>query len=149
MSLISFKNGSVGQIKFSTRTSRGSGMELDSSVKSNFGPVARRNLWFADVRCLYRLTVIRGWLRPSGILVEEFGSWLPAARPLKKGLIGCPETSLTNYWLLPRNIPEERTPQLHCGSFPLGSGICVALPASAPGVRYRSCVLANHPAVSS
>lgn len=97
MSLISFKNGSVGQIKFSTRTSRGSGMELDSFVKSNFGPVARRNLWFADVRWLYRLTVIRGCLRPSGILVEEFGSWLPAARPLKTGLIGCPETSLTNY----------------------------------------------------
>lgn len=97
MSLISFKNGSVRQIKFAARTSRGSGMELDSSVKSNFGPVARRNLWFADVRRPCGLTVIRGCLRPSGILVEEFGSWLPAARPLKMGLIGCPETSVTNY----------------------------------------------------
>jgi hypothetical protein len=70
-------------------------MELDSSVKSNFGPVVRRNLWFADVRWLYRLTVIRGWLRPTGVLVEEFGSWLPATRPLKIELTGCPETSIT------------------------------------------------------
>jgi hypothetical protein len=33
------------------------------------------------------------------------------------GPIGCPETSVTSYQPTPRNIPEERRPELHrCGS---------------------------------
>jgi len=27
----------------------------------------------------------------------------------------CPEISVTNYQITPRNIPEEHTPHLHCG----------------------------------
>ena len=33
----------------------------------------------------------------------------------KMGPIGCPETSVTNHQPTPRNIPEERRLQLHCG----------------------------------
>ena len=40
-------------------------------------------------------------------------SW--AAWPLMLGLIGCPETSVGSYQPTPRNIPEERSPQLHPG----------------------------------
>jgi hypothetical protein len=32
---------------------------------------------------------------------------------LEDRLMGCPETSETNYQPMPRNIPEEQRPQLH------------------------------------
>jgi hypothetical protein len=52
--------------------------------------------------------------RSSGMLrrtvLEEWISW-----PSKMGPIGCPETSVTSYQPMPRNISEKRRPQLHRG----------------------------------
>jgi len=38
--------------------------------------------------------------------------WWKGQGPLKIGRIGCPETSVTNYQILPHNITEQQRPQL-------------------------------------
>jgi hypothetical protein len=44
---------------------------------------------------------------------EESISW--TSWPLKRGPIRCPETSVQNYHLWPRNTPEERRSHIHRG----------------------------------
>jgi len=37
--------------------------------------------------------------------------WWKGQGPLKKGLIDCPKTLVTNYQTLPHNITEQQRPQ--------------------------------------
>jgi hypothetical protein len=51
-------------------------------------------------------------------LMTTYQSWLLGSssprRPLKMGLILCPETLVTKYQPMPHNIPKEERSQLHC-----------------------------------
>jgi hypothetical protein len=73
----------------------------------------------------------------SELVVTDFRDkvWAPSSRVKKVKPIRCPETSVIKYQLMPRNIPEERRYELHCGrslkalSLPkFGIGIFTASP---------------------
>jgi hypothetical protein len=61
-----------------------------------------------SLRASFFLVVIRNCLEVSYRLLGT-----AYRRPLKMGLIGRPETSVSNYRTMPRKTPEERITRLH------------------------------------
>jgi uracil phosphoribosyltransferase len=56
--------------------------------------------------------MISGFRRDVDEICALLGYYAASSRPLKMGPIRCPETSVNNYHMTPRNIPEEHRCEL-------------------------------------
>ena len=97
----------------------GASLSISTNYHTPLHPITCNNAtgWHHTTETFHRLHASLYILR-TGTTDSVLNSWT-----LRMGQIGCPETSVRNYYYSLRNTPEERNSQLlHGGSLKLGEG---------------------------